>query len=166
MKIAIILPLALLASTGSVSAPEAQDGTAMRHAAELMSTPPYVEFEGGRAWVVEKSKDFGVVLYEIRGPVPLHLHPDGNRRMLVVEGELEMLGGTHTMHMKPGDYMYLPRDHHHKVRLAAGSRALFVTVDNPPVASRNVVWIEPAPPLKYDQSQLERASITSARCNQ
>jgi mannose-6-phosphate isomerase-like protein (cupin superfamily) len=163
----LLAVLVLCVQDLAAGASAAEDGVAMRHAAEVMSTPPYVDVAGNlRAWVVEKSTDFGVVLFEVRSTVPLHLHPDGNRRIFVVEGELEMLGGTETMHMKAGDYMYLPRNHHHKVRLAPGSeRALFVTVDNPPVSSRSVVWVEPAPRITYDQSQLERAVATSAGCN-
>jgi mannose-6-phosphate isomerase-like protein (cupin superfamily) len=152
----LLAVLVLCVQDLAAGASAAEDGVAMRHAAEVNL----------RAWVVEKSTDFGVVLFEVRSTVPLHLHPDGNRRMFVVEGELEMLGDTETMHMKAGDYMYLPRNHHHKVRLAPGSeRALFVTVDNPPVSSRSVVWIEPAPRITYDQSQLERAVATSVGCN-
>jgi len=41
--------------------------------------------------------------------------------MLLLEGRVKMQGGDHEMHMKPGDYMYLRRSHHHKVWLAPGS---------------------------------------------
>ena len=90
----------------------------VRALADVMSKPPFVEAKGiFRGWVVEKSADFGVVLIEVLGTIPMHMHPDGNRRMFLIEGEMKMLGGDHEMSMKPGDYMYLPRNHRHKVWL-------------------------------------------------
>src|SRR5262245_61023442 len=102
-----LLVLSIQGRPHDATAAAPTEDVAMRQAAQVMSTPPFVEVEGDlRAWVLEKGPDFGVVLFEVKGTVPLHVHPDGNRRMFVVQGELEMLGGEHTMHMKPGDYMY------------------------------------------------------------
>jgi mannose-6-phosphate isomerase-like protein (cupin superfamily) len=138
----------------------------IRALADVMSKPPFVEAKNSfRAWVVEKSADFGVVLIEVLGTIPLHMHPDGNRRMFLIEGEMKMLGGEHEMSMKPGDYMYLPRRHHHKVWLAPKSkRALFLLVDNPPTSVSNVVWIDPAPDLIKNPEQPATALSVDERC--
>lgn len=139
---------------------------AVRSVAKVMSRPPLVEAENSyKGWILEKSEDFGVVLIEVVGTIPLHMHPDGNRRMFLIEGEMTMLGGDHEMQMKPGDYMYLPRDHHHKVWLAPkAKRALFVLIDNPPVSTANVVWIEPVPKLTLSKDQVKEALVVTDRC--
>jgi mannose-6-phosphate isomerase-like protein (cupin superfamily) len=137
---------------------------AVRSVAEVMSRPPLVEAENSyKGWVLEKSEDFGVVLIEVVGTIPLHMHPDGNRRMFLIEGEMRMLGGEHEMRMKPGDFMYLPRNHHHKVWLAPNvKRALFVLIDNPPVSIANVVWIEPVP---NTTTRVQISGSTDQACN-
>ena len=142
-----------------------QNGGA-RAVADVMLQPPLVAIDKVlRAWALEKSEDFGVVLVEILGTVPLHMHPDGNRRMFVAEGRVKMLGGTHEMDMLPGDYMYLPRDHHHKVWLAPGSpRALLILVDNPPTSASNVIWVDPAPEVRWNRDQAKTALKVGDRC--
>lgn len=76
-----------------------------------------------------------------------------------------MLGGEHEMQMKPGDFLYLPRNHHHKVWLAPkAKRALFVLIDNPPVSIANVVWIESAPKLTMNKDQVKEALVVTDRC--
>jgi mannose-6-phosphate isomerase-like protein (cupin superfamily) len=131
-----------------------------------MSQPPLVEIENSlRAWALEKSEDFGVVLIEVVGTIPLHMHPDGNRRMFLVEGRMKMLGGDQEMEMKPGDFMYLPRNHHHKVWLAPKTkRALFILVDNPPTSTSNVIWLDPAPQVKWNRDQVKTAITVDDRC--
>ena len=138
----------------------------VRALADVMSKPPFVEAKNiFRGWVVEKSADFGVVLIEVLGTIPMHMHPDGNRRMFLIEGEMKMLGGDHEMSMKPGDYMYLPRNHRHKVWLGPKSkRALFLLVDNPPTSTSNVVWIEPAIDLIKRPEQSATALSVTERC--
>ena len=154
---------------GPASAEQAAEGpgqhAAVRSLADVMAQAPYYEAKGAfRAWIVEKSQDFGVVLIEVLGTIPLHMHPDGNRRMFQLEGEMKMLGGEHELVMKPGDYMYLPRDHHHKVNLEPGQkRALFLLVDNPPTSTANVIWIEPAPALVKNADQLSTALTVADR---
>ena len=138
----------------------------VRALADVMSKQPFVEAKGiFRGWVVEKSADFGVVLIEVLGTIPMHMHPDGNRRMFLIEGEMKMLGGDHEMSMKPGDYMYLPRNHRHKVWLAPTSKhALFLLVDNPPTSVSNVVWIEPVIDMIKHPEQPATALSVAERC--
>ena len=139
---------------------------AVRAMADVMSQAPFVQSPGAfRAWVVEKSVDFGVVLIEVNGTIPLHMHPDGNRRMFLLEGAMKMLGGEHEVDMKPGDYMYLPRNHHHKVWLAPeAKRALFLLVDNPPTSTANVIWLDAAPALIRNPEQPKTALTIAHRC--
>jgi mannose-6-phosphate isomerase-like protein (cupin superfamily) len=163
----LTLMLLLAASAGADGdAGDAGPGGGVRAIAEVMSQPPLVAIENSlRAWAIEKSEDFGVVLVEVLGQVPLHMHPDGNRRMFLVEGRVRMQGGSHEMDMRPGDYMYLPRDHHHKVWLAPGTeRALLILVDNPPTSARNVVWLDPTPEVRMNQKQAESALRFDDRC--
>ena len=138
----------------------------VRSLAEVMSKPPFLQSgDTFRAWILEKSDDFGVVLIETKGTIPLHMHPDGNRRMFLIEGGMRMKGGEHEMDMKPGDYMYLPRNHHHKVWLAPGSeRAVFLLVDNPPTSTSNVIWLETAPELVRNPKQAKTALSVADRC--
>jgi mannose-6-phosphate isomerase-like protein (cupin superfamily) len=173
VSLSALLLVALFANTAGAG-PEPVRGRSsgggphadVRALADVMSKPPFVESKNAlRGWVVEKSADFGVVLIEVLGTIPLHMHPDGNRRMFLIEGEMKMRGGDHEMSMKPGDYMYLPRRHHHKVWLAPNSkRALFLLVDNPPTSTKNTVWIEPAPELIWNPGQPASALTVDERC--
>ena len=139
---------------------------AVRAIADVMREPALIEVDGVlRGWLLERSNDFGVVLIEVLGTIPLHMHPDGNRRMFVVDGLVRMRGGEHEREMKAGDYMYLPRDHHHKVWLAPGSaRALLMLVDNPPTSTKNVVWLDPAPRIDWNPAQAASALVIGDRC--
>lgn len=165
---AVLLVVSVLANVAAAAGPGGPAGhhAAVRSLAEVMAQAPLVEVEGSfRGWAVERSEDFGVVLIEVLGTIPLHMHPDGNRRMFLIEGRMKMLGGEHEMDMKPGDFMYLPRDHHHKVWLAPQSkRALFMLVDNPPTSTSNVVWLEPTPQIKWNRAQAKTALSVSDRC--
>lgn len=160
-----LLALAIVQTSAQAGTPAPGTGAAGRAVADVMAEPPFVESEGQfRGWILEKSQDFGVVLIEVLGTIPLHMHPDGNRRMFLIEGEMRMLGGEHDMEMKPGDYMYLPRNHRHKVWLAPkAKRALFVLVDNPPVNTSNVIWLEPTPALKKHPEQAKNALVVADR---
>ena len=166
MMLLIAFPLSLGAAVAGASPEGAGHAAAVRAAADVMSQEPLVEIENAaRAWAVEKSADFGVVLIEVTGNIPLHMHPDGNRRMFVIEGGLRMLGGDHEVDMKPGDYMYLPRDHHHEVWLGPGAkRALFLLVDNPPTSIKNVIWLDPKPGMKVNPDQAGTALKVGDRC--
>lgn len=163
LLIASIVAGSAIAQTG-LSSPG--HNAAARSLADVMKERPFVDAEKSyRGWIIEKSADFGVTLLEVVGTIPLHMHPDGNRRMFLLEGEMKMLGGEHEMDMKPGDYMYLPRDHHHKVWLSPNSkRALFLLVDNPPVSTGNVVWLEPKPKLTMNPDQARSALSVEHRC--
>jgi mannose-6-phosphate isomerase-like protein (cupin superfamily) len=166
------MPCVLFALAAVVGASAAEPPAASGHyaatkaLADLMAQPPLVEVENSfRGWAVERSEDFGVVLIEVLGTIPLHMHPDGNRRMFLVEGRMKMLGGDHEMEMKPGDFMYLPRNHHHKVWLAPNTeRALFMLVDNPPTSTSNVIWLESAPQIKWNRDQAKTAVTVKDRC--
>jgi mannose-6-phosphate isomerase-like protein (cupin superfamily) len=158
---------ALFAVAGSAAETrEAGHDDAVRAIADVMSQLPLAAVENSlRAWAVERSADFGVVLIEVLGTIPLHLHPDGNRRMFLLEGRVRMRGGDHEMDMLPGDYMYLGRSHHHKVWLAPGTkRALLMLVDNPPTSAKNIVWLDPAPEMKMNPDQALSALRISDRC--
>jgi mannose-6-phosphate isomerase-like protein (cupin superfamily) len=168
VSVALLFQVALLANALAAT-PEPGSGgqhADVRALAEVMSKPAFVEAKNSfRGWVVEKSADFGVVLIEVLGTIPLHMHPDGNRRMFLIEGEMKMLGGDHEMSMKPGDYMYLPRNHRHKVWLAPNSKhALFLLVDNPPTSTSNVIWIDPVPELIKHPEQPASALSVEERC--
>lgn len=91
----LLLPLVAVAARAGEDPAGPGHNTGVRAVADVMSQPPLVAIENSlRAWAVEKSEDFGVVLIEVLGQIPLHMHPDGNRRMFVVEGRVKMLGGT------------------------------------------------------------------------
>jgi mannose-6-phosphate isomerase-like protein (cupin superfamily) len=160
--------LATLLSAAAAAAEPGEPGhdDDVRAIADVMSQPPLAAVENSlRAWAVERSTDFGVVLIEVLGTIPLHLHPDGNRRMFLLEGRVRMRGGDHEMDMLPGDYMYLGRSHHHKVWLAPGSkRALLLLVDNPPTAAKNIIWLDPAPEMKMNPDQALSALRIGDRC--
>ena len=166
--IALVLVLAVpLVGAAAESRPaEPGEHAAVRSLADVMSQPPFLQSgDVFRAWILEKSEDFGVVLIETKGTIPLHMHPDGNRRMFLIEGAMTMKGGEHEMDMKPGDYMYLPRNHHHKVWLAQGAkRALFLLVDNPPTSTSNVIWLESTPELARNPEQAKTAFSVADRC--
>lgn len=155
-----VLPT-LLAAMPAVAAPpgDTAHGAPVRAIAEVMNEQPMVEIDRVlRAWSLERSENFGVVLIEVLGTIPLHMHPDGNRRMFLLEGRLRMLGGDHEMDMQPGDYMYLSRSHHHKVWLAPDSEhALLLLVDNPPTSARNIVWLETTPSIRWNPDQAKSA---------
>jgi mannose-6-phosphate isomerase-like protein (cupin superfamily) len=161
----------VLAALFTVTAVAAEPGATghddgVRAIADAMAQPPLAAVENSlRAWAVEKSADFGVVLIEVLGTIPLHLHPDGNRRMFLLEGRVRMRGGDHEMDMQPGDYMYLGRNHHHKVWLAPGSeRALLLLVDNPPTSAKNIVWLDPEPNMEMNPDQALSALRIGDRC--
>lgn len=83
----LLLPLVAVAARAGEDPAGPGHNTGVRAVADVMSQPPLVAIENSlRAWAVEKSEDFGVVLIEVLGQIPLHMHPDGNRRMFVVEG--------------------------------------------------------------------------------
>ena len=155
MKVVSIRPLCLVALAAAAPAAglepvrghyDAGAHADVRALADVMSKPAFVEAKNAfRGWAVEESANFAVVLIELLGTRPLHVHPDGNHRLFLIEGEMKMLGGEHEVSMKPGDYAYLPRNHRHKVWLAPQSRrALFLLLYNPPTNTGNVVWVEPA----------------------
>jgi mannose-6-phosphate isomerase-like protein (cupin superfamily) len=161
--------LILVTLFAGAAAGEAREGghdDGVRALADVMSQQPLVEVENSlRAWAVEKSEDFGVVLVEVLGTIPLHMHPDGNRRMFLLEGRVRMKGGDHELDMVPGDYMYLRRSHHHKVWLSPESkRALLLLVDNPPTSAKNVVWLDPAPEMQMNPDQAKSALRIGDRC--
>ena len=162
----LLLPLVAIAARAGEDQAGPGGNTGMRAIDDVMSQPPLVAVENSlRAWAVERSEDFGVVLIEVLGQIPLHMHPDGNRRMFVVEGRVKMLGGTHEMDMRPGDYMYLPRNHHHKVWLAPDTgRALILLVDNPPTSTGNVTWLDATPEIQWNRDQAKSALKVEDRC--
>jgi hypothetical protein len=57
----------------------------------------------------------------VLGTIPLHMHPDGNRRM-------------------------------------------FLLVDNPPTSAKNIVWLDPAPEIKWNLDQAGSALRIGDRC--
>jgi mannose-6-phosphate isomerase-like protein (cupin superfamily) len=159
-EVFVVLTLFATCAAAADAAPGvAAHDAPVRSIAEVMAQPPLIAIDNSlRAWAVEKSEDFGVVLVEVLGQIPLHFHPDGNRRMFVLEGRVKMRGGDHEMDMQPGDYMYLPRSHRHEVWLAPGAqRALLLLVDNPPTSAANVVWLEAAPEIRWNRDQVKSA---------
>lgn len=115
-------------------------------AAELMNTTPVVVWDKvGRAWVVEHTGNLSSLLVELTGPLPMHHHPDGDHRIYLIQGDLELTVGDQTRVMHPGDYWVIPRGVRHRLAPKKGTRVLYGSVDLPAVDAKKTVWIEPAP---------------------
>lgn len=115
--------------------------------AELMRQKPLMEAPHAmRIWAAEKTPEVGALLVELNGVVPMHLHVASDHRIYMIEGKMNVLVGTRTVTMSPGDFLLVPRGVRHKFSLVEGhARAVFATVDNPLVDPKKNVWLEPAP---------------------
>lgn len=101
-----------------------------------------------RVWVVEKEEGVrSVLLIELIGTQPWHIHPDGAHSIFMLEGSLQWEVGAEKAVMSPGDYIRIPTAVRHRVSLASGhSRALYGAVDSPPIDPQKLIWLDKVDP--------------------
>lgn len=124
----------------------------------VMQTPPRFDYPGiMRIWTLENAPDASTRLLEVNGTINLHFHPDVDHRMFLVEGALLAKVGEKEFLLKPGDFLFVPRQVRHRFSLPTGTKqAIYVTVDTPvPADPKKTVWLEPRPtvpaPRKTDR---------------
>ena len=65
--------------------------------------------------------------YEPGQITPMHMHPDEEEVMIVIEGNGELLFKEHdNLPIKQGDLIHLPSDQYHAIRAADDSRMVLV----------------------------------------
>lgn len=139
----------LVAIAYAFSSPLAASATEPLHMvrSEVTKKPPTLELKGvARIWVLEKAAELGARLIQLRGTLPLHVHPDSTERVFVIEGELSVTLDGAEVRAKPGDYFQIPPGVRHRVALAPGTRlALVGSTDVPLADATKTIWVEPAP---------------------
>lgn len=112
---------------------------------EITRNPPTAAFEGSRYWLIERNDEASSGLGEISGCLPLHFHTDGEHRLGILSGRLEIRVGPDARVVGPGDYVRIPKGVPHKLVCVSEESAWFVTFDFPPMDPSNFYWLEPAP---------------------
>lgn len=136
------------------AAPDIQREKASAHFGfkrEHLSRKPDVDLGVVRVWNLEKTEKVSSLLVELRGTLPNHYHPDGVHRTYVLEGKIRIASGGGPGEppavervLGPGDYVMIPMGLPHRL-VSLGRRALYGTVDTPPVDPARIVWLEPPP---------------------
>ncbi|MBI2895953.1 MAG: cupin domain-containing protein [Deltaproteobacteria bacterium] len=151
VSVLAVMAAALVVSAqrrGAVHPGEVTAPALMTSRADLMKKAPMVDAPGVyKIWETEHTPQLSSELIQVYGTVPMHFHPDGSHRLYMIEGEVDMVIGDRTMHMRPGDYMMIPRGVRHKVTVTSQTPALAGSVAVPPFDPARTVWIEPRPAM-------------------
>lgn len=106
--------------------------------AEVLKRAPDADLGPAQSWVLERTDEVQSMLIRIDGAIPMHTHPDGVHRMYVLEGTLRVTIEDETQDLGPGDYIMIPKNAKHRVE----GKALYASVDTPPVDSKKIIWID------------------------
>jgi mannose-6-phosphate isomerase-like protein (cupin superfamily) len=138
----------LTAATGAI----AQDPTApskdvrpalVLRQAELMTRTPAVNAPGVKVWTMRRDGMARTNLVEFTGRSALHLHPDADHTLLVMQGTVWVRAGDEQFSLAAGDYISIPPNLPHTYWVEPGQRALLVSFDAPAYDERKIVWLEP-----------------------
>jgi mannose-6-phosphate isomerase-like protein (cupin superfamily) len=150
---AAVVSLTLLASTPAPnpSAPmspplhpleKTGDGVIIR-TSELIKQKPEGDSPTVRVWNIHQTALSRNNLVEMKGPTSLHVHPDADHRLFVIEGELKVFIGTQVTIAKVGDFISIPAGVRHKYDvIKPGARALLVSMDAPPYDPKKTIVLD------------------------
>jgi quercetin dioxygenase-like cupin family protein len=81
-----------------------------------------------------------------KSAVGLHRQPNHEELLIVLEGEAEFRGGDEVRHVRPGDFVFVPRDTVHGTVAGAHAPVCFLSVMAPRIdLAKDVAW-EDKPP--------------------
>lgn len=140
---------ALLGSSAAVhaqtpapaSAPSEEQALVLRQA-EVMASTPAVAVPGVRVWNIRRNGTARTNLVEFSGRSPLHVHPDADHTLLVMQGAVWVRAGTQETRLKAGDYISIPPNMPHAYWVDAGEKALLVSFDAPAYDEKKTVFLE------------------------
>lgn len=112
--------------------------------AEVMASAPAVSVPGVKVWNMRRHGTSRTNLIEFSGRSPLHLHPDADHTLLVMEGEIWVRAGTEDVRLRAGDYISIPPNMPHAYWVEAGAKALLVSFDAPAYDEKKTVFLEGA----------------------
>ena len=72
----------------------------------------------------------------------LHTQPDHDEIVIVIDGEAEFMVGNETRHVRPGDFIFIPRNTlHGRIRTITESMsALSIYAPHFDRAQKNIIW--------------------------
>jgi quercetin dioxygenase-like cupin family protein len=96
-----------------------------------------------RLWPLHSTPESRMNYVEVAGRSSLHLHPDGDHKLYVLEGNVVVFAGTNRIPASVGDLIIIPKGVRHCYDVPAkGERALLLTFDAPPYDPRKTINLE------------------------
>jgi quercetin dioxygenase-like cupin family protein len=124
--------------------PQERDGAAtLVHRADVIRNRDANSTAAMRLWPLYSSAESRMNYVEVAGRSAMHLHPDADHKLYVLEGRVTVVAGTNTSIASPGDLIIIPKGVRHCYDVPAkGERALLLTFDAPPYDPRKTVQLE------------------------
>ena len=130
--------------------PDERDGAAtLIHRADVIRNRDTNSTAAMHLWPLHTTADSRMNYVEVAGRSAMHLHPDADHKLYVLEGRVTVIAGTNTSIADVGDLIIIPKGVRHCYDVPAkGERALLLTFDAPPYDPRKTVPLEKSPERK------------------
>jgi quercetin dioxygenase-like cupin family protein len=93
-----------------------------------------------RLWPLLSTSDARMNYVEVAGRSAMHIHPDQDHRLYVLEGKVLVITGGSNTTATVGDLIIIPKGVPHAYDVASkGERALLLTFDAPPYDPKKAV---------------------------
>jgi quercetin dioxygenase-like cupin family protein len=136
--------VALAVADPATRHPKERDGSAaVIHRSDVIRNADAAGSAPMRLWPLYSSPESRMNYVQVAGRSPMHLHPDADHKLYVLEGRVTVVAGTNTSIASAGDLIIIPQGVRHCYDVPAkGERALLLTFDAPPYDPRQTVQLE------------------------
>lgn len=140
----LILLLALCTSVTHAQIPhDAGAGHALVvRQSELMARVPNINAPSVKVWTIRKHGTARTNMVEFSGRSRLHMHPDADHTLLVMQGAVWVRAGTEDNKLVAGDYISIPPNLPHTYWVEPGNKALLFSFDSPAYDESKTVFLE------------------------
>ncbi len=95
-----------------------------------LARKPDIEGKNVRVWTIRQDDVIRINLVEMTGELTLHLHPDADHSLMVLEGQVRVKVADEILVINKGDFISIPTDVPHKY-WSLTEKSILVSMDAP-----------------------------------
>lgn len=124
----LALSLALLLGTGAV---QADEPLLLVHRDALLHSPPTQALQGQSEWDMHRTGQSRTSIVRLEAESPLQRYAEGERTLIVLDGQVHFSFGNEEKTLGPGDYVAIPAGQAYRIQAGDGGKPLLLGFDVP-----------------------------------
>ena len=108
---------------------------------KLISGEPDIVGKNVKVWKIKQNGEIRINLVEMSGELSLHMHPDAEHSLMVLEGKVRVMIGKDYVEISEGDFISIPANVPHKY-WSISKQAKLVSMDAPYYDPKATVTLE------------------------